>query len=392
MARVLDGEVIPTTIDEYRTQLQNSWQEILGEDFVLGDQTVQGQIIGLIANALATQDEVIISTNNGARLETAIGAQLDHYGLLLGINRNNGSRSTASVVFSGNPGTIIPVNSRVRARNGTIFVTFEGETTIGVDGMSGETQVRTPNVGSFQAAAGEIDSIVDSAVGLTGVTNSAAATPGVDPETDSEYRARLLRSKVVTPGTALGLRSAILSIPAVTEAIVFANDTNMDGPERQGITIPAGSILCGVLGGSDEDIGRVILANKSLGVPTFGTESVDVQILNDPITTTVNFSRITETEIKISAAVTRDLALFPPNGLDQIISNIYSYLTGLATPLTVGQGVDPNAFIGFIYDIDGATLSGSITVTDTDDNALPTITPLLTIYRITRENISIVAA
>ena len=392
MARVLDGEVIPTTIDEYRTQLQNAWQEILGEDYVINDQSVQGQWIGIAANALATQDEVIISTNNGARLETAIGAQLDHYGLLLGISRNTGTQTFASVVFSGNSGTIIPVNSRVRARNGTVFVTFEGETTIGVDGESGEIRVRTPNVGRFIVGAGEIDSIIDTAVGLTGVTNAAAATPGTDPETDSQYRARLLRSKVVTPGTGAGLRSALLRVPGVTDAIVFANDTNVDGPARQGVSISAGSILCAVLGGSDDDIARTILSNKSLGVPTFGTESADVSIFDDPVNTTVRFSRITEVQIKISAAITRDLSIFPPNGLDQIISAIYSYLTGLATPLTVGEGVDSNAFIGFIYNVDGATLSGNITVTDENDVPLPAETPLLTVYRIMRENISITAA
>ena len=401
MAKILDGEIVPNTIEEYRNRLQSDWGEILGADYIFNDQTIQGQIIGLISNALNRSDESHVASWSASRLSTASGQQLDMYGELLGIPRNQGRFVVAFVEFTGEVGVIVPVGTRVRSTTGVVLQTTV-RTQIPSTGKTGRTRVTSLNRGRFPVAAREINNIIDSANGLTGVNNpDAARFQGEDPETDNDYRIRLQRAKSTLQGTAEGLKARLVALDGCTDAIVTSND-KPTAETVQGVTIQPESIFCAVLKDSERDdisdatfnqaVANEIFRHKSLGIPTDGAISQEVKIDPALFPHTIKFSLITETAIKVNVRINRDNEIFPPDGLTIIGDGIFRFLTNFDTPLTVGRTLDVNSLYGFVYSVPGATLN-TIAVTDTNDVALPNQenTPLLTVYRISRDNVSVTA-
>ena len=386
MAQELDGQIIPTTAQTYLTQYLAAFREELGTDFVDDPQSPTGQLLRLMAEFSAVFDETVIASLNQSELETAIGDALDRLALLYGTqSRKPGAYTRARVNFTGTAGVRIPVGTRVRAVKGTVFEMFRGDVTIGVDGRVEGVLVRTQRQGSFPVAAGEINQIVDRAAGIATVNNPRESTLGRNLETDEEMRRRLLETTRTAPGFLDSIRGRMLALDGVTDAIVLANDTNAS-VQRQGVSIAAGSILCAVLGGDAEEVALTIWNVHPPGVPLDGSLTRTIRILNFQYE--VKYSEITETQIKVNANIEANPAVFPTNGTEQIREQLLDYATNANTPLTVGASVDVNSLYNPMYNIPGHRVT-SLTATLADDSPLPDPTPLLTVYRLQRENINL---
>lgn len=176
------------------------------------------------------------------------------------------------------------------------------------------------NSGPIIANAGTLTNIDTPVTGLTRVINTSDAIPGNLLETDNELRLRrassLQSSGAATPEA---IRSVIMTIPGVTSAIVFENETNIVDLNGR----PPKSYEVLVSGGDQQAIFDTVFQTKPAGIETFG--NLTGQVLDSQgQSQVVRFSRPNEIEIFVEIDVTVNPVLFPPNGLatiEQLVVN-----------------------------------------------------------------------
>ena len=222
--RIDSTGLTPTSLTEYIEQLNTAFRDALGANLSVSPQSPQGQLVGVDALARARTDEVAVAVASGMNLYTATGAQLDSLCSVLQIPRAPATRSTVTVTLTGNPGTVIPASSHARTSEGAVFE-LSSETTISASGST-DAPMAAIESGPVVAVAGTLNSIVEPVTGWTGVTNAEDAVLGSVIETDSDYRARYLRSLAVAGrGSLETIEANILATEGVTDVLVRDNPT-----------------------------------------------------------------------------------------------------------------------------------------------------------------------
>ncbi len=130
--------------------------------------------------------------------ETAGGAQLDLHGAQRGVVRGGSGKARGVLAFS----RYVPISFDLVIPKGTICASsgenaVEYETTEEAVLAAGSVTVSAParavSGGSAgNAAAGYINTMVSEVAGINYVTNPSAFSGGTDPESDGDYRARIL--------------------------------------------------------------------------------------------------------------------------------------------------------------------------------------------------------
>jgi hypothetical protein len=169
-------------------------------------------------------------------------------------------------------------------------------------------------------------------VGLEEFTNEEDAVLGRDIENDQD--AKLRREQELTKAgscTVEAIKADMLDINDVTAAVVFQNNLSITDFEGR----PPKSIDVVVQGGDEDDIALALFLTTAAGTTqTVGAilkNVVDSQGFTQPI----RFSRPEEVNVWVEVDVTKDPALFPVDGADQIKAKILAW--GLAR--TIGQDV-----------------------------------------------------
>lgn len=117
------------------------------------------------------------------------GEYIDKAAAQVGMARTPGKKATVTVTFSGTDGTVIPAGTSLYApESGLQFLTAE-DTTI-ADGTASVTAVAAEAGADYNLPAQSITSMYINVVGVLVVTNGAAATGGVDKESDVDFFAR----------------------------------------------------------------------------------------------------------------------------------------------------------------------------------------------------------
>jgi len=164
--------------------------------------------------------------------------------------------------------------------------------------------------GPTLAPAGTLTEIDTPVSGLNRVINMTDAIVGRNVETHEELRIRRARTlQVAGKATPDAIRSAMLAIEGVQDAIVFENDTLLVDSNGR----PPKSYEVVVNGGDTQQIADTIWDTKPAGIATFGSQSETV-LDSQGQTQTVNFSRPTEVEIYVEIDLTVDTS-FPVNGI-----------------------------------------------------------------------------
>jgi len=128
---------------------------------------------------------------------------LDRHGLLWGVNRKPGSFASGTVIFSGNDGIIIPLDTRIQNEDGieygtTIIGTITGGTVsitiqaveAGEDGNYVRPNPPDPIYLQMISPISGVDDTIEIDGDITG---------GEDVEADEDYRARILQRVQLTP-------------------------------------------------------------------------------------------------------------------------------------------------------------------------------------------------
>ena len=213
-----------------------------------------------------------------------------------GITRKVASNSTCTVTVIGQAGTILTDQQVSDGANAwtlpsSIVIPFSGTINVTATCM-------TP--GAVAVQPGQLSTIINGTRGLQSISNAAPASVGLPIERDSQLRVRQALSVAKPSQTVLdGIVADILSIPGVTRAKAYENDT--DVVDANGIP-PHGTAFV-VDGGDAQVIAQAIALKKTQGSPTYGTATQAVLVGKAQIPRQIQFFRPVEPPITYNVTV-----------------------------------------------------------------------------------------
>lgn len=326
-----------TRLDERLAALVADMKTIFGNDLDLGPDTIDGQALGIFAEAISNLDQLAEEVYHNPNPQLATGMALRRLVQLNAIVHKPGSYSTITLRCVGTEGTIIPVNSL--AKSPSTGVTFATTTEMTIPGAGFvDIPAQATVKGKLAAAIGTVTKIDTPVFGWQSVTNQAIAVEGTDEETDEQLRARRRISTSTAGVSALdSLIGALSNTAGVIQAVVLENET--DAVDGNGS--PPHSIYAIVNGGADADIARVIWEKKTLGSTMRGTVS---ELVTDSIgnSHTIKFSRPTAVPLYIIVNVSQR-AGWPSDGADRIKAALVDWVT-------LNQSIGEELIFSRLYD------------------------------------------
>lgn len=167
--------------------------------------------------------------------QTADGAQLDLHGSETGVARGGREKAKGTLAFS----RYVPVTFDLVIPKGTVCASYGGEaveyeTTEEAVLAAGEVTVSVPAIAvtggsAGNAAAGYINTMVSEVTGINYVTNPQAFSGGTDPESDEDYRKRILAAvgRLETFGSAGYYEGIALEQAGVSSAQAGTGETGV---------------------------------------------------------------------------------------------------------------------------------------------------------------------
>lgn len=269
------GVIVPDT-SEIKTQTENEWKAVWGEDLDVSPETPQGV---MIASDVAVRSEVAA---NNANLANQInpnysgGVFLDDIWALTGGRRRDASYTIVDgVVLGGFPGVTIPSGSRRATTEGNLF---ELLSTVTLDSLG-------VGVGIFQAIdPGPVACLAHTltvpvqgytAIGWESSDNPSSGFLGTDEQSDLSAKQER-RETLALQGRSLP--EAVFSrVRAIRGVLSMSFRENFDEVDQviDGINLVKKSIWVCVDGGSDQDIAEALYKSKSGGCAYNGAVTIN---------------------------------------------------------------------------------------------------------------------
>lgn len=340
------------TYQEILEDMVERVQSICGTDVYLGTDSMDYQLISIFALKIYDCYQAVELAYNSHSPVTASGTALDYIVALNGISRVQASKSVATVVLTGVPGTVI--DNGIVGDTGGVLWDLPESVTIGDDGMAAVTAT-CRETGTVEAKPDTITKIMTPTINWISVTNPEAATVGTVVESDSALRARQALA-VSAPSQSIlsGLKAALLEVQDVSRVEVIENDTDSDIADGE---IAAHSVCCIVEGGTvtdggagwsnDNSIAQTILAHKSMGCGTSGRHTV-------PITDStgesydIKYTRPERVEISIEVTIT---LLDDSYSMDYYTKTIRTEVSRYISRYSIGKSFAPSMLWGIIQGI-----------------------------------------
>lgn len=272
--------------------LKSDYLAIFGADTYLGNDSQDGQFLGVIAQAITDLGAAAVAVYNSFSPATAQGAGLSSGVKLNGLGRLIPSFSTALLTLTGQANITIN-NGQAKDTNNNLWnlpasVTIPQSGTINV--------LATCAIqGAITAANGTITGINTPVFGWQTVTNSGTATPGSAVESDAALRVRQTASVALPSQTIFeGIVAGIENLIGVTRARGYENNTNTTDSNG----IPSKNLAFVVEGGAQADIINAIFKKIAPGIPTVGGISQTVTDANGS-TRVINYAAPTNATISV---------------------------------------------------------------------------------------------
>jgi len=181
--------------------------------------------------------------------------------------------------------------------------------------------VTAETAGEVAAPAGSLTVIETPITGWSSVTNALDIDVGTDVEVDQPFKLRRLAEIAIAGKATLeAIRSAMLAISDVTEAVVFQNKTSIIDSEGR----PPKSVDIVVENGDDAVIAAEIFDVVAAGIETIGTET-EILFDSQGFSQTIKFSRPTDVPMSLEVALAVNPALYPADGDLQVENAILAY-------------------------------------------------------------------
>lgn len=292
------------TLSELTTALQTDFKAIYGSDINLDQNSPDGQLIGIFAQSIIDQLELLVEINNSFNPDTAVGVLLDQRCTINNIQRAGGTftiinlditcdRTLTLQGLDANFNNINGTGYTVQDNAGNLFILVDTVTiTIGTSSL----EFRAQKIGQVNTTINTITTQTTVVLGITAVNNpNAPLSVGQNQETDAQLRIRRQQSVAnATTGYLNGILGNVLSLIGVTSAKIYENvtgSTDADG-------IPAHGMWLIVEGGANTDIANVIYERKSYGANMKGAVTVDIPTASGA-TFTAKFDRPTSENLYI---------------------------------------------------------------------------------------------
>lgn len=288
-----------TRLIDRLADIQSKARAIFGQEMDLSSDTMDGQHIGLFAEAIADLDELAEMVWMSFDPDLSSNNSLSRLVKLNGIERSLGAYSVATLTLTGTPQTLIPAGSVIGNIKGTVLVYTSADARLDDSGTA--TVTASPDsIGVINAVTNSLTVIKSPIFGWTSVTNAEPMVIGKLKETDQALRLR--RRGSVSKGNrnmTEALWAALADLQGVVEVSVLENAT----PVTDNRGLPPHSIHAVVLGGDDDEIAQTIWINKTGGTVLAGEQSVPILDLMGG-TQQIKFSRPTLVGIKMQVYIT----------------------------------------------------------------------------------------
>lgn len=319
------------TLQEITDRLITGFKSIYGPDINVAPDSPDGQRIGIYAKEIADMQAYQLLNYNQQDPDFATGQVLRSKIKYAGITARPATKSQADVSVTSNRITVLPQGFTIQDEIGQNWLVADDEPV-----AVGTTIVTffAENFGAIEASANTINKIITIVPGVLSVNNTAAATPGVNEETNEQLRSRRRKSVQLPAVTPLGsIIARIANTAGVTDVVGYENDTDDYDPEYD---LDAHHFWMIVEGGAVSDIVESMAYSKTGGAGTKGsTTGAFNEIIVRPngseflIPHIMNFDRPTPIPIFIRLEAKRKNPDQPvPIGTiaDKLIE--YDYLTG----------------------------------------------------------------
>lgn len=317
------------TYDELRAALVAGVQGIYGADIYLANDSQDGELISLVAQAAVDCYGFGVMVYAGFDPGAAMGVPLSRVVKINGIARKVPTQTTVLLRLIGRAGLVITDGS-VADDFGNVFL-LPASVTIPDSGETTVTGVCSV-AGSVVARAGTVTNILTPTAGWQSVTNDGDAVVGAPLESDGELRLRQERSTMI-PATSPyeALLGALKSLVGVTDLKIYENDTDL--PDAYGI--PAHSLAVVVRGGDAQAIADAIATTKNQGVSTYGRSTV-VSVNTAGVPDNIHFSSRVDVPVLVTIRLTA-LAGFTSDIETIIRDTVIAWVNALPLGKTVGR-------------------------------------------------------
>lgn len=292
------GIVIDSLLDVHK-RLTDGFKRIYGDDISIDADSPDGQMIGLFSQEIDNINQALSMIAQMLDPYKATGAWLEQRAMYAGIVRRGADYSYLDdVIVIGKQGVKVPKGSIFSDGNLSKWVTL-ADIVLDING-SARVNMRSHELGAFSIQAGKELSMDTVVVGIEKITTTKTAKEGVLEEMDGSLLTRFMRSHSINNhDDRQGLEGALLDLPDVKQARVYENFTNQTDDKG----VPAHSLNAVVIGGSDDDIGLIILKKKIGGCGVFGSISNTQEYAGAQ--RTVKFDRASNVNIKVKLLLER---------------------------------------------------------------------------------------
>lgn len=355
-------------IDQLRSDLNDLAVKYLGDDVDTSDSSVVGMLLGIISE----RDDLVVKLAQAVYLSqfllSAEGEELDRHGADDSMYRKPAGYATVSLQIDATVNTEIPEQTQFSTEDGILFETTENAKITTVTNIKNESGVDTPLVddednplGRIMVNAVSVETGTDNNVGadtitvqaepidgVYAVTNPEASSGAIDDETDSEYRQRMINSRINHPdSTENGIKTYLENnVTGVKQARVIPNKTL----EEDKYGNPPKTTHVYVIGGSDIDVANGIFDILAAPANTVGkvTETV-YNVSGDP--REISFDRAQTVPVHATITIGTNDDFDSDNGSNNIKTKMKEYIE----TLTMGADVLFSKFYEYIWQVEGLT-------------------------------------
>lgn len=326
------------SFEEIYAELVAGYQAIYGVDINLNQESPDGQRVAIEAKSRADMQAFGLWIANNFDPDFARGIFQAKIAKLSGIFPRPATRSFWDLSITTTRILTLPTGYQISDDLGQLWeLPAPVILPIGVSAIT----FQATDFGSVTGLAGAAFTPVTVVLGVTGFTASVDAEPGKDEETDEEFvQKRNLSLENPAFSTTNSLTARLLNTAGVTDAYVYDNDTDDDGPPlHPDWALEAHSIWVVVEGGTIDDIMTAMLYQKTGGAGMKGAIEANIpETLTRPDGSTFvvyqirRFDRPVMVPLYITLTATRRNPLVPVD-IALLKQKIAAYKFYIGTPL-----------------------------------------------------------
>lgn len=350
---------MPLVTREFETMVDETLRRIVNANIGITN-IMPGSVIRTIIESLLAEVDIqnytIDQIYKAMNIDTATGSDLDAVVAILGVIRKQATYAEGTVVFGRSDvyTTDIPIQyaqmvSTKQNNNGSVsyeFIVIDDNAELKAGDLQTTVNIRATEPGSIFLPVNTITIMNTPVIGIEYVTNIVEFSGGSNEETDDELRQRAKQALAgLGKGTSVALRSALLDLDGVIDAIVIDLNRGVGTADVVVITseLPPQTALT-------DDINYTISITKAAGIdvgviyPTIKTQNITVTI------TDTTGASITQETIDNAAHAIIDYCgklsvsdVLIVSQLDRAIGNAINNINIDSTIITPSANITPNS-------------------------------------------------